>query len=71
MTAHTLPPAALASEMTSRVCLAADDLIAGPCSLPTAPLAMPQQVIEHDMGLLRRLLSGLLPPGAPTAGTGH
>ncbi|MFD2172663.1 hypothetical protein [Rhodobacter lacus] len=71
MTAHTLPPAALASELASRVNLSPDELIAGPCALPVAPLAMPHQVIEHDRGLVRRLLAGMLPPAAPTPGTGH
>ena len=30
-------------------------LISGPCALPTAPLAMPQQKIEPDLRLSTRL----------------
>ena len=39
-------------------------------ALPDAPMAMPLQEIEPEAGLLRRLLSHLLPGGhnAPSAG---
>lgn len=48
------------------------DLVAGPCALPDAPLAMPQQVIEPARGLFRRLADAtrIAPqsPAAPSAG---
>lgn len=51
--------------------LAPEDLIAGPCALPDAPLAMPRQVLEARAGLLRRILSAFLPrPPAPTGAKG-
>lgn len=74
MSAHLLPlatpPAELAAEPTAG--LSAAQLIAGPCALPHAPLAMPAQVIEPQTGLLRRLFGGLMPhhPAAPSAGAG-
>ena len=67
MTAHTSSLTALASEAV----LTPDALIAGPCALPVAPMAMPHQVIEPQSGLIRRLLTGLHLQAAPTAGTGH
>lgn len=67
MTAHTLPVAALASELA----LSPEALISGPCALPTAPISMPHQVIEAQHGLFHRLLAGLHLTAAPTAGTGH
>lgn len=38
--------------------------------LPDAPMAMPQQVLEHPHGLLRRLLALIAPDhtDAPSAG---
>ncbi|WP_164885739.1 hypothetical protein [Paenirhodobacter populi] len=48
------------------------DLVAGPCALPDAPLAMPQQVIEPARGLFRRLADATRiatqSPAAPSAG---
>lgn len=45
-------------------------LIAGPCALPEAPMAMPRQQLEAPAGVLSRLLSGLgLRPAA--TGLGH
>ncbi|MBD3786543.1 MAG: hypothetical protein IE922_06175 [Sphingomonadales bacterium] len=69
MTAYLLPDAAHAAE-TAETRAAA--LIAGPCALPAAPMAMPPQVIEAEAGLLRRLVSLLLPqrPATPSAGAG-
>lgn len=47
------------------------DLIAGPCALPDAPLAMPRQRIETGPGLLRRILTAFLPrPPAPKGAEG-
>lgn len=47
------------------------DLIAGPCALPDAPLAMPRQRIETGPGLLRRILNAFLPrPPAPKGAEG-
>lgn len=47
------------------------DLIAGPCALPEAPLAMPCQMLEPGTGMLRRMLSALLPrPHAPKGAEG-
>ena len=39
-------------------------------SLPDAPMAMPQQALEHDQGLLRRLMALFTPDhtDAPSAG---
>lgn len=47
-------------------------LLAGPCALPSAPLAMPPQVIEAEHGLLWRLVHSLIParPATPSAGAG-
>lgn len=69
MTAHFPPPAA----DLPAAALTAEALVAGPCALPLAPLAMPPQVIEAERGLLRRLLGGLVPhrPTAPSAGAGR
>lgn len=70
MTAFTSRHAALSA--ASALPVSAEALIAGPCALPDAPLAMPQQVIEAERGLLRRLIDGLTPhrPAAPSAGAG-
>lgn len=70
MTALLEPQAARSS--VSVAALSPAELVAGPCALPNAPLAMPMQVIEPRVGLLRRLLSGLIPhhPAAPSAGAG-
>ena len=46
-------------------------LIAGPCALPDAPLAMPRQQVESGPGPLRRLVAALLPrPSAPKGAEG-
>ena len=70
MTAH-LPPSA-AHPIDSVAAYTPGALIAGPCELPQAPLAMPAQVTEAPTGLLRRLPSGLIPhhPTAPSTGAG-
>lgn len=70
MTAFTSQRAALST--ASDLPISAEALIAGPCALPEAPLAMPPQVIEAERGLLRRLIDGLTPhrPAAPSAGAG-
>ena len=70
MTAHTLPSAATPIDYLASLTPA--DLVAGPCALPQAPMAMPPQVIESEIGLMRRLFGSLLPhhPAAPSAGTG-
>ncbi|AOZ68339.1 hypothetical protein LPB142_02600 [Rhodobacter xanthinilyticus] len=67
MTASQTLRAAAVAEPRS---LTPAELVAGPCALPQAPLAMPPQVIEAGTGLWRRLVSALLPhrPAAPTAG---
>ncbi|PTV93765.1 hypothetical protein C8J27_11245 [Rhodobacter aestuarii] len=70
MSAHTPHITALASEHVSGEALTADALIAGPCALPTAPLAMPPQTIEHELGFFRRLLASLHPQAAPSPGPG-
>lgn len=52
------------------------DLVAGPCALPDAPMAMPEQVIEPSRSLIGRLGTALRaagsrlasrPPAAPSA----
>lgn len=70
MTAQTLALAEFATELSPEAVARA--LIAGPCALPVAPLAMPQQVIEAERGWLRRLFGALIPrpSAAPTTGTG-
>lgn len=69
MTALLSPRVAFATESAP---LAPAALLAGPCALPVAPLAMPPQVIEAEQGLLRRLVHGLIParPASPSAGAG-
>lgn len=71
MTAQTLSNAALASEVAVNAALTPEALIAGPCALPQAPLAMPHQVIEQPQSLVRRVLTGLHLQAAPSTGTGH
>lgn len=64
----------MTARLSPRVTPAAESaaLLAGPCALPTAPLAMPPQVIEAEHGLLWRLVHGLIPerPASPSAGAG-
>lgn len=68
------PAKATAAKATAKdaAAMSPADLVAGPCALPDAPLAMPQQVIEPARGLFRRLAdaAGLAPqsPAAPPAG---
>lgn len=72
MTAYLFPDAADAAEAVEARALAPAALVAGPCALPVAPMAMPPQVIEPETGLIRRLIAALLPqrPAAPSAGAG-
>lgn len=76
MTAYLFPEAAQAVEAAVVAGVARamtpEALVAGPCALPVAPMAMPPQVIEHDAGLLRRLIGALVPrrPATPSAGAG-
>ncbi|GGO57574.1 hypothetical protein SAMN05444398_107171 [Roseovarius pacificus] len=43
------------------------DVLADPCALPVAPLAMPEQVIETRFGPLRRLMHRLRHGNAASA----
>lgn len=45
-----------------------EDLVAGPCALPDAPLEMPPQVIETGPRTARKTVSS---PAAPSAGIGQ
>ncbi|WP_038144940.1 hypothetical protein [Thioclava atlantica] len=45
-------------------------LIAGPCALPSAPMAMPRQQIEPDLSMLGRLVRFLTRRAGPAAREG-
>ncbi|WP_376876703.1 hypothetical protein [Albirhodobacter sp. R86504] len=67
MTSMQITDNATVMPMNGATTLDGAALTSGVCALPDAPMAMPVQIIEHEVSPLQRLFSGLR-SGVPAQG---
>ena len=68
LSSQSLSASGAAAETTDLTKMSAKDLVAGPCALPQAALAMPAQQLERETSMVKTLLARLrLPFAGPSS----